>query len=558
MTSIISRKVFIIGLDGASFRLMRPWLIGGELPNLSSLVEEGASADLRSTVPPLTPCAWVSLMTGKNPGKHGIYDFYKKTQGYKLRPVNATDIDSETLWSKINKAGGKTIVINVPMTYPAAKVDGVMISGLLTPPGVSRQGGSFHPPELERKLLENVGGYRLEPEEIWGKDTDAWLKDLYDVTERQFKTTTYLLRNHDWDFFMVVFQGTDWITHNFWRFFDPNHPEYDPKLSRKYGGEILAFYKTIDSLIGAIEKELNENTTLIIMSDHGHGPLYKVIHINNLMGNLGLLRLKERSIRNPLRLDFWLSKLRLRKDQVWNLLSKYPVIMRLIREVWYRHSSSIELSLSDVDWSRTKVYGSGHMGQLRLNVKDRESRGIVKSEEYDELINRLKKELYRLRDPITNERVVERVFRREEIYSGKYVKEAPDLLYLTNCPYVPYNGIEINTGRLITPSPSIQSSMHTMDGILIMKGPGIRKGVRLEKASIMDIFPTVLHIMGIPIPSELDGDVLINAFSEDSPLSRREIPFQVPEDYARSDRYALSKEEEEKIMERLRQLGYMG
>lgn len=552
-------RVLVIGLDGATFDLIRPWAEGGKLPNLAKIMKNGVSAVLRSTIPPVTAPAWTSFITGKNPGKHGVFDFFRKIVGsYERRANTSMDVDGKSIWALLSNVGKKVIVINVPMTYPAEQVNGYLISGLLAPPGAHWREGAFYPSGFDSKLSQWVGDYRLEPKESWGENLDDWIKDLYDVTRKRAKAAMYLAKNFEWDFFMVLFQGTDWMAHALWMYADAKHPLYDPEKAKKYGDAIFRFYQEIDSIVGRIRSFLDENVILFLVSDHGMGPLYRTVHLNSLLENLGLLAFQKSSLKSPVRIEFWLSKIGLTKERILALLWEYPPIMRLIRLVLYSFGEKVELSLSDLDWSKTKVYAAGHMGQLFINLKGREPKGIVEpGKEYEELRDYLMKMLYNLKDPETGKRIVRKVFRKEEIYKGDHVDEAPDLLYLMNHTYVPYNGFESSRDSFISLCYGIQSSKHELNGIFIATGKDIKKGIQIQNASIMDVAPTMLHILDTPIPIDMDGRTLVEIFEPESELAKREILYQAASKQKKTP-YALSDEEEKEIIERLKSLGYIG
>lgn len=522
-------------------------------------MENGVKGKLRSTIPPMTAPAWASFRTGQNPGKHGAFDFHmKQAHTYQRKAMNSSDIDGKPLWSILSEADRKVIVINFPMTYPAEKVNGIMISGLLAPPGARWRKNAFFPPDLEETLKKELGDYRLEPKEGWVENLDSWIEDVYDVTKKRARAVLYLMKEYEWDFFAVVFQGTDWFAHSLWMYTDPEHPQYEPAKAKRYENAILEFYQEIDSIIGEILNQLDGNVTLFIMSDHGSGPLHKILHINYFLRELGLLKFKEASLENPARVEYWLSKVGLTKEKTLALLWGHPSLMKMVRWIWQNFQNRVELQIADVDWSRTKIYAAGHMGQLFINLKGREPEGIVEPEkEYEDLRNYLIEQLCSLKDPETGERIVQKVYRKEEIYSGKRTCEAPDILYVPKGPYVPYNGFEINCNSLVSPSFDIQSSKHEMDGIFIAKGKNIKKDAEVENASIVDLAPTMLHIIDVPIPSDMDGKVLKEIFEPTSELPEKKVIYQTVEEEKRS-KYVLSDSEEKKMVERLRSLGYLG
>jgi len=550
-----TRKVLVIGLDGATFDILRPLMDKGYMPNLHSIANQGVVGPLRSTILPGTPIAWSSMITGMKPGNHGIYEFVARRQGtYDLFPLDASHRKSPDLWEYISRAGLKVGVVNVPFTFPPRKVNGYMITGLFTP----HVGHHFvYPPDLLKELERAIGKYQLFPKETYypGGET-SFLQDLYAVTENRLEATRYLLRNKPWDFFMVVFNGTDRIQHAFWRHIDKAHPKWDPKCSPAFASAFYQYFARVDQIIGEIVEQAEENTTVFIVSDHGMRTLHKFIHINNYLLRMGLLRLKKNF---GTRLRYALFRAGVTPENLFRILLK----LRLGR---FRHNIDKEdarnllrrlfLSFDDVDWLSTRVYQlvGGH---IYLNLKGREPNGIVDPEdEAKHLSKTIINWLLKLRDPDNGAKLIEAVFDGRTIYTGKCVEQAPDIVFLPASPYGRFTEYEFASNRL-TSEPTGISGTHHIDGVLFMKGPGIKQSATIQGAEIQDIAPTILYCMGLPIPREMDGKVLSNAFTEEF-VSSNPPRFVAYSEGARVQRVLLSKEDEARIKERLRQLGYLG
>lgn len=551
-------RVLVIGLDGVTFDLVRPWVEEGKLPIFKHLMEHGTSGSLLSTMPPLSPLAWVSFATGKNPGKHGIFDFTKRDlDSYDITIANSEDVDGETLWEIISKSGKKVGVINVTVTYPPREVDGFMISGMLTP---SLKSDFAFPEDLKMELKKIVGTYRFDVEEEFGKDREeVFLKDLYRVTEVREKATLYLMKRIDWDFFMVMFYGTELVQNKFWGYMDRTHPNHDPEKFEKYGNTILSYFQRIDQAITKILQNIDGKTTLIIMSDHGHGPLHKVLYVNRWLMELGLLNFK-RNI--SVRVKKWLCRHNL-PMRMYNVLMRLG-LGKLRTSVSLRRQIDIVnafLSFRDVDWSRTKAYSHGHIGRIFLNLKGREPNGIVEpGEEYDTLRKYVIRKLYELRDSETGEKVVDRAFTKEEIYDGPHLVEAPDIVFvMKDMKYVAeYGSFGFHSDSLFGRPVLMDSGSHKPEGIMIVKGEKIESGKKITGSRILDIAPTILYMMGIPIPSDMDGKVLTQIFHR-SHLKSHPVEYEREGISKRKTRTSeWSTKEKEQIKERLKRLGYLG
>lgn len=564
------RKVVVVGLDGATFDVIGRWTGEGKLPNLERIMKNGVTGRFSSSIPPVTPVAWASIMTGKNPGKHGVFDFDTRQKGsYHRSVVNASNIDGETLWSTLSKAGLRVGVVHVPLTHPPEKVNGFVVSGYALSPSIST-----YPPNLVNELFSKVPRYKRIYSDILlvnyvPEMDDDYIKSILLATEEEKNVTFYLMENYEWDFFMTHFYFGDQIQHFLWKYMDPKHPAFDPEGSQKYGDAILTYYEKIDDIIGQILRKINVNTTMIVLSDHGMGPLYKRVYINHWLRELGLLKLKESG---PSENRHWLCKLGFSREKLLNLIEKHnfpkflmKIVPRSIARIFYWAAPIAHYTLDDIDYPRTKAYSAGYMGQIFINLKGRDPEGIVPEEEYEELRTYITKKLYELTDPDDGEKIVDKVFRREEIFRGPHVDQAPDMLFIMrNMAYITQS--QISSGSLwefgpdlnsLTSPPGYLTAWHRMDGILIATGRDIKKEVTIENAKIIDLVPTILHIFDLPIPSDIDGRVLKEIFKPESRLAKKKIRYRVSETYKR-EKYSLTNKEEEELKRKLKALGYLG
>jgi predicted AlkP superfamily phosphohydrolase/phosphomutase len=552
-------KVLIIGLDGITFDLLGPWIEAGELPNLQKLMEQGASGKLRSTLPPISSSSWSSFATGVNPGKHGLVDFvYPGADSYKVTMINAASRQTRALWNWLNDAGYKVGLLGIPTTYPPEPVDGFMISGFLSPGPESEWA---FPPELKQELLAELGTFMLAPDERFRSTRwlGRFLDDLAASVENRTQAALYLMRTKPWDLFTVVYWDTDMVQHETWRLLDPDHPRHDPGEAAASREKILEFHRKVDADVGRLLTQVDSDTLIVVMSDHGFGPVHSFFLTNNWLAALGLLQLKQSPYTAFKHALFRVGYTPLRMFRIAKALG----LGKLRRRVRFQQKSGILnrvfLSFDDVDWSRTSAFSIGSFGQVYINLAGVRPQGIVQpGREYEELRERITREALALRDPRTDEPLVERVYTREEIYSGPYADRTPDLIVQPRgWEYMAFGHADFGSNKLVEPIIGL-SGHHRPDGVLILAGPGVKVGTHLEGANIMDLTPTLLHAMGVGVPSDLDGRVLSEAFEASSPIAQ-------PVAFTRASVYKdsgsgpdLSDEDMAEVQEKLRGWGYAG
>ncbi len=539
--------------------IINPLVDSGRLPAFSKIMREGASGKLDSTVLPITPPAWSSFMTGKNPGKHGVYGFFKsKTDSYETEFATGYSIRAKKLWEYFDK-DKRIALIDIPLTFPPEEVNGYMISGMPVP---SRESIFTFPPELHTELIREAGDYMIDIElrKLTSEHGIDALVHLYAYTEMRMKAIRYLInKKGPFDFTMVVFRGTDFIQHAAFKYLDRSYAEKHRDEVKKYGEIIFQFYEKMDSYLSEIMQLSGEDTTLIIMSDHGAGPLKKFFYINRWLGKEGFLALKRGVTVTRKGLDF-------RKKSVEGILKKtgleffnhfIPTFIRNIHLPYFipyeKHPSGI------VDWKKTKAYANLTWtdGLIKINLKGREPDGSVDEGDYEDVRDKLIERLLSLTDPDTGTDVFDAVYRREEIYQGPYLKEAPDIIALTkNIEYsyrVTLHGEEI----FETPENPVPAN-HRMKGVFMIKGPDIINGVSLENTKIIDIAPVILYLTGHQIPGDMDGRLVTEAIKEETlkrnpPVTVDEETLQIKDD----KEVDFNAEDRKQIEESLRNLGYM-
>lgn len=567
----VKRKVLVIGLDGATFDLIKPWVAEGKLPNLGALMKQGSWGHLISTLQSNSAQAWSTFITGMNAGKHGIFDFIRPIPGsYKVQFTNASLRDGKSLWKAISEYGLQVGVMNVPMTYPPEPVNGFLISGM-DAPGVNSN--FVYPPDMLNELESNIGGYILEAGVtglIRKGRPDLALSKMYETIDLRLKAAEYLIKNKEWNLFMVVFTEPDRAQHFFWKYINKAHPNYSEAEVEKYGMGIMNIYKKLDEAIGKLLALVPEETTLFIMSDHGGGPSSnKTFYINKWLESEGYLaftsagyvkdtlnKWKKGTLR---KIDYYLSAKLPRKVKE-NLVRLLPGI---------RNKVGSALLLDNINWQKTKVYSRESAPVISINLKGREPGGIVDPKDYDQVRDEVMERLLSLRCPYTGELIVSNVYRKEDIYSGAYSDFTPDLLiewknykYIQRPSFLAKGGgfIEVLEGKELELAERISrpSGIHRPEGVVLCAGKGVKKGKRIQDAKLMDLHPTIMYAMGLPISEEVEGKVIEELF-EPSFLSENPINIRRSEKISvdSSGKKSFTDEESDIIKERLSGLGYI-
>lgn len=554
-----SAKLVIIGIDSATFDVIDPMIKSGKLPNLSNLIKGGTSGSLQSTIPPVTPPAWVSFMTGKNPGKHGVFDFFvSPSYGY-VRPVwNSKYIKSKTIWKILSEQGQRLGLINMPMTHPPEKINGFIIPGVQY--SFDGDADFSHPPELMKELNAVTGEYKVicgDLESLYTNNLDNFLKEWREIFEMRRKAILYLLEHKEWDIFTAVFYSVDVVQHHFWKFFDRSHPQYNSELSAKYGNVIYEFYELIDSAIGDILQRIGDKTGVVVVSDHGAGPEEEGFSINNWLDQEGFLNFK------PLLSPLWKFRfphifykiLKRLKFQGIGWTVPLDQLNRLGRTIDPREGLNVPVF---IDWRKTQAYAGNHTEQgIYINLKGREPMGMVgKGKEYDELRESIINKLKSIRDSKTGELLAIEIYKKEEIYSGPFIDEAPDIFVVMKggkClmqKEIYHKTLFYNANK--------SSGTHRMNGIFIIKGNGIKAGHIVKDVNIIDMAPTILYALSFAVPEDMDGKVVIDAFDPEHIRSNPVVKGISSDFEVLKGEGVLDSEESEKVKQSLRDLGYFG
>jgi predicted AlkP superfamily phosphohydrolase/phosphomutase len=569
-------RILVIGLDGADLDVVKPLVSQGALPNLGRLMAEGAWGELRSTYPPMSPPAWTTFMTGKNPGKHGIFDFtIRKPDSYDVEFVNARFRKAATMWRLMSDAGKRVCILSVPITFPPEKLNGIQISGIDTP-GVS--GGvadptAVHPPELHGELMQSLGGYLISPNlpALEGRPVEDYVAAAYRTIDRKMESARDLYAKERWDCFMITIGETDGMSHRMWHYHERECPMGD-EASRAWKGvdPVRAVYERIDGHIGTLLGLADAETTVFVVSDHGHaGNGTRAIYLNRWLHQGGFLSFESGSGRR------WLSALlRLAKKAGTRNLVPLKIRKKLFRAGLAGTVESY-LRFAGMDWSRTRAYSeeTPYYPTVWINVKGREPRGIVEpGAEYERVRDEIARKLEAWTDPQSGRRLVKKAHRREEIYAGDHLERIPDLIIEWNLDgeysYLFRASRASDAGDApVTEIPRHEKSKaksgdHRDNGLLMAAGAHVVRAGELPSAggaTLADIAPTFLYRLGLPVPEDMDGRVLTSLFDSDyvrqHPLQRGGGSAVEGSDEPSSAEY--SQEEEEAVRKRLQGLGYL-
>ncbi len=546
-----STKVVLLGIDGAPFPQIQQWMGEGLLPHMAAMCQSGAFGVLQSTVHPISPIAWNTLVTGQNAGKHGVYDFGKRRPGsYEFDIVNSFTRKTPALWDFLAQSGGRSGVFNVPVTYPPLAVPGYMVSGLLTP---NRDSAFTYPEHLAKKILQWSPQYRVPGEDavfIKGKEVD-FVRQLMLSIENQETVVLKLIEEYpDLDFHMFVFMQSDHLHHKLWKYIEENRQDCAVLKA------IRALYARLDEAIGKIQKKFEgQPVAFFVVSDHGGGSLERIVSLNRWLIERGWLCLKKDFFRGVKKI---IQRLKI-FPRLYRIVTALGLgrAAKLLPSQWQQAIATSFTSFDNVDWTRTKAYAYGKYGQIYLNLKGREPQGCVDpGTESQELLNTLSAELLNLEDPLTQEKIIRKVYRREELYHGPHAAESPDLLFaMADYRYDSSTDLGFLDHAVFRSPEFDDTGTHRLDGILIASGEGIRRRDSLINAKAEDLAPTILSVLRRPIPAVMDGKCLADIV----------LPSEVPQtaDYSLKSDSAivppeLSGKEKEEIESRLRSLGYLG
>lgn len=539
------RKVVILGVDGADFRYYRRWMAAGLAPTFARLAEHGRMGILQSTYPPVTAPAWISLMTGEQPGSHGIVGFAAPFTGeYTRKVVSSRSFDAATIWEHASRHGGRNLVMNVPLTWPVRPVEGTLVSGMLTP-----EGAEFtHPPGLQARLKQLQPDYVIDL--IWqiykGRGLDL-VRDVSAMTRVQTELCTKLARSESWDFLMIVFTGMDRLQHCLHEHIMAAH---DGQAAAKdpVTAAVRGYIRELDGRLGEILAAAGEDANVVVVSDHGFGPLDASVYFNKWLAGEGLLTLRPRGAGATRKV--WKRAL----NAVGIRRSTLAAVGKAVGlgEAVEKNVQKLNPFVGGIDWDRTKVHYYPTNG-FYVNLKGRDSFGIVEpGAEYEAVRDDLIRRLEALKDPKTGGRLIPVVKRREELFRGRNLSTLPDVFVeFLDQPYDAY--MQDYDVPAVFSTADWGNGTHRRNGLYIGAGPAFVQGPEVEGLEIFDIAPNVLHVLGFPVPSNMDGRFRPDLLAE----GLRRPPEIEKVGTTGRDRSGITEDEERDLQEKLRGLGYL-
>jgi predicted AlkP superfamily phosphohydrolase/phosphomutase len=488
---------------------------------MAKLIATGAHGVLQSTIPPMSAQAWTTAVTGVNLARHAVVDFAARVPGtYGLKFLNGGSRATPAVWDYLGDAGRRVQVVNVPMTYPPRAVNGVLVAGMDAP---SVRASFVFPGELRDTLLDEFPHYRIEPapyKAIHGRGGYAAVaREALETEETRFAAVRLLEETFRPHFSMAVFRSADIVQHWFWHCIDPEHPRH---RSVDCGSEnpVLDAYQQLDRFVGSYLERMSGDDVLIVLSDHGFGPLgTRLVRLNTWLREQGMLVPSDGvtgGLWPRLQWRLWTAaRRRLPRAFRSLLLSRFPAA---------RARAPTEAAFSGIDWTRTQAFALETRGAIYINVKGREPLGTVEpGQDYERVREEIIARLEALRDPLSGDRVVRRVARREQLYSGAFMEWVPDLLVEWADgpqPHLGYSALSRNPepveiwSRRDLGKQRLQSGAHITDGVVMLAGRPIRGGA-LQPSSLADVAPTALYFAGVAVPRGLDGNVLEAAVDPD-------------------------------------------
>jgi predicted AlkP superfamily phosphohydrolase/phosphomutase len=557
-------KVFVLGLDGATWDLLGPLVEAGELPNLARLKGEGASGTLNSVFPPLSPVAWTGVMTGKNSGKHGVFEFLEYEHNPLGGRINSSRaIKAELVWEVAGRYGKQAVAGGVPMSYPPRPAPGFYLGDFLSPPGAADFASD---PAILAELERELG----EPYRPWstavhdGGHEAETLAELTDFLEHHLKAVRFLMGRVPWDLFMYDLMAIDRVQHELWHAWDPGHRAARGRDLAAVRAGFLDFWRRLDRGIGEIEEALPAGTALILMSDHGFGPIEWYVNFNVWLLEQGFIALKDSFY---VRQKRWFHRRGATPEWFYGIMARLGLAESRVGRfrgkqmgLVDRLADAVFLSRRHIDWSRTRAYAQGNFGQIFVNQKGRQPHGCVAPEDVRPVLEDIKARLREIRHPETGGPLVERIYERDELYHGPHVHLAPDLTVVPgDWRYRTIGLYDFTTNKVISPAFG-PTGDHRLEGMIVAAGAPFRAGAAPRGATLLDLAPTILHLLGVPVPGDMDGRVLAEildpAFAP-APADDETALAPFPPGDGEPIAVAYTEEEDAAIQQRLADLGYL-
>jgi len=556
-----AKKVFIISLDGATFDVVLPLMRQGCMPNLQALMQHGLSSELESVIPAVTAPAWTSFMTGKNPSKHGVFGFTQfDAQDNRVKLTNSRDIRSKTIWQILSEKGKRCVVVNLPYTTPPYQINGVMVAGWDSPPR-----NFTYPEDLTAKVLQQFPDYRTNLN-MWLFDYmpgrsegnfDRLIDTLIRGSQQGSQLAQQLLERESWDVFMIHFQQTDWIQHKVWGLIEVavrDAANRDPRVQR-----VRECYRKIDEQVGVLlDRVRKDDPFTIVLSDHGFGDYKGELYPNYHLHEWGYYHesvAAEKDTAKPVREFFFKNPL---LAHVYRGL--VGVKHRMERVLQFKRYQSFGSWVDfaggtfggralPVDWQRTKVatVGAYECAFLYVNLIGRSPTGIVPEEDYEGIVADLVARFSEVRHPVTGKNVYKKAARGCEIYS----QSSKDIL-LPDVILLPEDGYGLSSKVSDALPQATAEGVHRHNGVVFFKGDSLKSSVPDFAPFLIDLAPTILHLIGLPVPADMDGRVLEEILAAPKPVEYEQVDNSLSH-----ERVQYLDSEAELIEQRLKALGYV-
>ena len=505
-------KLLVLGLDGATLEVIRPLCAEGVLPTLGRMIKDGAHGILESTFPPMTAPAWAALATGKNPGKTGVFDAYNRVRkdSREVKLFTSSHVRSAgAYWDYLSRAGLTVAVVNYPFLFPPYEINGVMVSGL----GSNPKGPIAYPPAFKEELLTACPRYRIDVpwhQAQYRSNPSLFMEHLSEVLDTN-EASLRLLMEKDFDVLTYVISASDFAQHYMWRYVDPSHPYYSEEEACRYGPEFRNIWRRIDRIVAMALEGLPKDAHVLIVSDHGFGCHRGSFYTGSWLKEKGYLHRRGAVRRQIMGFQAKLKRLaQFLAPGIYNSLGHSRVAMKILR-------LGVQ---AEVDLRRTLAFSEVNaslVGNICINLQNPSvADGSV---DIQGLRSRIVSDLQKTCEELG---IKVKVYRPADLYRGPFVELAHDILFeMDEGECMIRFGFGKKFYEKVARDPQ-QSGIHKMAGVFVAYGPGISREANVENARIYDVAPTILHIMGRPIPDDMDGRVLSEIFAHGSALASRD------------------------------------
>ena len=513
--------VFVFVVSEMSPVLVERWVAGGKLPFFARMARTGSAGALRAHFPFVTVQAFADIFTGRRAQQHGIFDYLQRGEDGRFREATRDGIRCDALWDLLERAGRSCGLVNLPLNWPPRELRGYMIAGQDSPVADRTIAA---PPALYDALTRKLGRYRLKDIFPGGRHKHDYLALFPEELAWQEALLAELVSEHRCDFFMTFLSAAAMAQHYFWTDMEQAAPG-DP-----YAGLIEAVYRGIDAQLGRLAERAGAGARIFVISECGAGPLKYGVDLNAWLQQNGFLHYRTSAAQTRWRAELVETLLKTAKRHLPERLKS----LAARRLPALKAQSESYLAVSEIDWSATCAYSRGKEGAIFVNLAGREPHGsVAPGQPYEDVVARLTQELCRLVDPDTGEAAVVGVHRREELYPGCRHPGAPDLLVeWVDAKYMPTETQRRSAGPVFGPRWRANmrwptSGSHRDDGIFFAQGPGIEAGHRVADATTLDLLPTWLRMLDVPLPADLPGQVLEYCCGE-APLAETTLSNATP------------------------------